>query len=366
MPDTNDSDDIRLYRSLQRVLASGRDHPPAACLQAMLASLVGELEADFACVGYGIDTPATRLCVVAETPVRETGDGAEWLLEGSPAGQVHADRPQGSESPDLGPRALVVADDDLRTTVRGVEQRHRGFLGVALRDRFDDVVGSVSLCFTEPLTDPRRRGAAVSLVEMVALKFQSMLTTLLEDLERERLLVRLDAGTAAADVDIDPLVRLGNRRRFEARLEAAADNHATTGRTYGILLVDLDRFSSVNAALGHAVGDDVLRAVARCLVRRTRAATEQIFRYGDDRFAVLCDSPRDLWGLRDQADRLVRSIRGVESTSTTPIPATTASVGGAVVREPDPTGRTVLERAEAALELAKRSGRDRACVDGID
>jgi len=361
-----ESEDIRLYRSLQRILASGRDLGPAPCLQAMLEALVAEVGANCAGVAYTVDETSTRTVVVASVPPPTGDESPHWELGDSPLVRALRGPNPSPDGADLGPRALVCIDEASTLPSGAGPISHRGFLGVALRDRYEWVRGGLSLGFAEPLSDERSRETTVALVEMLALKFQSVLLTLRDDLERDQLLVRLDAGPGAADLDIDPLVRLGNQRRFQSRLEAAADNHATTGRPFGLLLLDLDRFSSVNSALGHAVGDDLLRAVARCLVRRTRAATEQIFRLRDDRFAILCDNPRDVWGLRELGDRMVRSIRGVEATANMAIPATTACVGGAMADEPDASGAAVLAAAEAALDRAKRSGRDRACTHGID
>jgi len=366
MSESNETNDIRLYRSLQRVLLAGRDRPVPEALQAMVDAVFVEVGAERAALGYVLDSTATRLRVVAGVPKPDPFAEDELEIPGSPLARVHGGATEVDPGPDVGPRAILIEDDALCLVRQGFGWRHRAYLGIGLRDPSGELIGSLSLCFANPLADPAARKSAVALVEMIALKFQSVLKAYLEDTWRSRLLQRLDAGTAVAEIDIDPLVRLGNQRRFDARLAAAADNHATTGRSYGLLCVDLDRFSVVNAALGHAVGDVVLRAVARCLTHRTRGTTEQVFRCGEDRFLILCDSPRDAWGLRDLADRLVRSIRSMEAVTPDSIPPVTASIGGAMARGADPTGRDVVARAEAALAQAKEAGRDRAYVDTID
>jgi PAS domain S-box-containing protein len=105
--------------------------------------------------------------------------------------------------------------------------------------------------------------------------------------ERKRL-----ADTLQDLADSDPLTNLWNRRRFEEELERQIGRRRRYGDETALLMVDLNRFKPVNDTFGHAVGDELLKAVASALRKRIRA-TDSIARLGGDEFVVmLTNRPR--------------------------------------------------------------------------
>jgi diguanylate cyclase (GGDEF)-like protein len=86
----------------------------------------------------------------------------------------------------------------------------------------------------------------------------------------------------ARDVLLDPLTGLSNRREFDEWL-ATAPAH---GSVAALLLIDLDAFKDVNDVHGHAVGDEVLRRVAKVVTRHVRSH-DMALRLGGDEFAVV-------------------------------------------------------------------------------
>lgn len=95
-----------------------------------------------------------------------------------------------------------------------------------------------------------------------------------------------DANAKLLDLAVtDPLTGLYNRRRFEESL----NQEVARARRYGsvsLLLIDLDRFKSINDRFGHRTGDDVLKAVAHVMQSCCRA-TDTCARLGGDEFAVI-------------------------------------------------------------------------------
>lgn len=84
----------------------------------------------------------------------------------------------------------------------------------------------------------------------------------------------------------DPLTTLGNRRFFDDCYNKAFQLANRHQQPFALLLLDLDNFKQVNDLAGHTMGDQVLLAVADCM-RQTLRATDSLFRFGGDEFAVL-------------------------------------------------------------------------------
>ena len=90
----------------------------------------------------------------------------------------------------------------------------------------------------------------------------------------------------------DPMTGLLNRRGFQERFEASVGRAPRGGKTAALLVLDLDGFKAINDTLGHAAGDDVIRAVGarlRAAIRFTDAAA----RLGGDEFALLLERVPD-------------------------------------------------------------------------
>mgnify|MGYP002784713389 CR=1 FL=1 len=153
----------------------------------------------------------------------------------------------------------------------------------------------------------------------------------------------------------DPLTGLANRRAFDERLAAELARARREGSPLSLALVDLDRFKRVNDVHGHAVGDEVLREVARRL-RDVARATDVVARLGGEELAWLLPGT-GLDAAMEAAERLRAGIRG------TPVGRAgrqTASIGIAEAAPGDLPG-DLLRRADGALYRAKDGGRD-ACV----
>lgn len=154
----------------------------------------------------------------------------------------------------------------------------------------------------------------------------------------------------------DGLTGLANRRALDRRLLAGYGELDREGHGFGLVLLDLDDFKRVNDRLGHGVGDDVLRTVARLLRDHTRTA-DLPARYGGEEFAVVLPGA-DLDTARQAAQQLCDRVRSAVWRDLHPELAVTVSIGVATASEAgDPAG--LLALADRRLYRAKHAGKDR-------
>ena len=163
---------------------------------------------------------------------------------------------------------------------------------------------------------------------------------------------------------LDPLTGLANRRAF---LDAAAQLTQTqTARDVpvAVFMIDLDRFKSVNDRFGHSVGDEVLRIFAESAQVNLRP-TDIVARLGGEEFAVLLSD-----ACRDNAFKVAERIRSTFAALAATVAGhavnATASIGVAIIQDPQQDVHALLGQADQALYRAKARGRDRVVVIGLD
>jgi diguanylate cyclase (GGDEF)-like protein len=151
----------------------------------------------------------------------------------------------------------------------------------------------------------------------------------------------------------DPLTGLHNRLSFEHELRRVAQEADRYGYSFGLIILDIDHFKRFNDKYGHLAGDEALQTVAR-ICRRTVRKTDLLSRWGGEEFAVIVNHTAAEQALRT-AEKLRLAVAGYQTEAGEPI---TISCGVALYR-PGEEPRALFERADAALLLAKESGRDR-------
>ncbi|MEW5848803.1 MAG: diguanylate cyclase [Myxococcota bacterium] len=150
----------------------------------------------------------------------------------------------------------------------------------------------------------------------------------------------------------DALTGLVNRRRFLTRLDEQS------GNAYGVLMLDIDHFKSINDSCGHAVGDAVLAGVAGVL-QDCVPPHHLVGRLGGEEFAVLLPG-LDLPAASDVAERMRAGVSG-NALGGMPRGKVTVSVGVAVALQGETPAR-VLQRADDLLYRAKSLGRNQVCA----
>ncbi len=191
-------------------------------------------------------------------------------------------------------------------------------------------------------------GPHVSVIDTEALMehFASLLGMAVSAAEQRAQLARL-AST-------DDLTGLANRRAFTRQLEVEIERARRYARPLSLVLFDLDHFKAVNDTHGHAVGDQVLTAVANRVGRGVRAG-EMLARVGGEEFAWILPEA-DSQGASRAAERALEALRGTTHGAAGIV---TASMGVAQLAGPEDDLSMLYRRADDALYEAKAGGRDR-------
>jgi diguanylate cyclase (GGDEF)-like protein/PAS domain S-box-containing protein len=157
---------------------------------------------------------------------------------------------------------------------------------------------------------------------------------------------------------LDPLTKVANRRFLKVSMDTAMREFKVTKAPFGVLMIDLDRFKTINDTFGHTCGDFALKLFAKTLVGALRP-TDISGRWGGDEFLAIVRNV-NLEVLGELASRLVSTVSRIPFASSEgqPIPLS-ISVGGALVR-PGDTGNALIKRADDLLYKSKSDGRDRA------
>ncbi|MCE4225833.1 GGDEF domain-containing protein [Methylobacterium sp. C25] len=162
----------------------------------------------------------------------------------------------------------------------------------------------------------------------------------------------------------DPLTGLSNRKHFEETLNKEIDEGAKSPRPASLILIDIDFFKRFNDQFGHLTGDQVLRLVAVVMRETAVSRGATLARFGGEEFAILLpDSSRE--AARTIAEAVRTAIIGRELVKR----ATGESLGkvtislGVAQRRSDDSSVSFMERADACLYAAKRSGRNKTMDD---
>lgn len=159
----------------------------------------------------------------------------------------------------------------------------------------------------------------------------------------------------------DGLTGLLNHREFRHRLDLEYSRYRRRGTPFGVMLIDIDHFKTVNDSMGHTHGDEVLKAASDLVVGAVREH-DLVCRYGGDELAVLLpDTEPD--HARSAAERLVAACHRA-AIPATPSQATTFSIGVASCPADGLTVDEMLMAADQALYFAKRAGRDGSAAAG--
>lgn len=162
------------------------------------------------------------------------------------------------------------------------------------------------------------------------------------------------------EVSTDPLTQIANRRGLVRAFEAEQARVERQGSALAIGLLDVDNFKKLNDQLGHQTGDEALKFLARRVSECLRPV-DVVARYGGEEFVVMLpDTPADEG--QQALTRLQRTLSAEFFTHDEHKVFITFSAGVTAYRPGEPL-EAALERADIGLYEAKRTGKNRTCVN---
>jgi len=153
----------------------------------------------------------------------------------------------------------------------------------------------------------------------------------------------------------DALTGVFDRSRLEFEAPRALSAMLAAGKPLALMIIDVDRFKSVNDRFGHLAGDQVLKDIVACMGRVMRGS-DRIFRFGGEEFVVICEDLSPAVA-RERAETLRRAVEAeVRQPDGRPV---TASIGLANSFADGTTLNALISTADARLYAAKNAGRNR-------
>ena len=161
------------------------------------------------------------------------------------------------------------------------------------------------------------------------------------------------------EVSTDALTQVANRRGLLQAFEAESSRAQREGAALAVGLIDIDNFKKLNDSLGHAAGDEALKALA-ATVKQSLRPMDHVARFGGEEFVVLLPATT-----RDDGQALLARLQRQLSASLFMHEGrevfVTFSAGVTALRAGEALD-AALERADRALYEAKRSGKNRTCI----
>jgi diguanylate cyclase (GGDEF)-like protein len=159
-----------------------------------------------------------------------------------------------------------------------------------------------------------------------------------------------------AKANLDPLTNLANVRAFQSACEKIIADANRDGRTFSIVVFDIDNFKELNLTRGHISGDDVLRAIAKIAHNGLREM-DLIARAGDDEFLLLLPSASE----EDTAKIITRINSGIreEASSMPALRNIELKFGSAIYGVDSDEASALLTRARLKKNLSKKQSATR-------
>ncbi|WP_460145071.1 GGDEF domain-containing protein [Pseudomonas sp. S2_A02] len=185
---------------------------------------------------------------------------------------------------------------------------------------------------------------------------ESLLSALLFPM-RNALLYRAATQSALRD----PLTDTGNRIAMDQTLQREIEMSRRHSQPLSLLMLDIDHFKHINDTYGHSAGDEVLKAVAASIKNQLRNV-DMVFRFGGEEFMILLsNTSREAAAM--VGERLRFAVQAQDYVAEGKMIELTVSIGCSTLL-PGESAESLLRRADSALYVAKREGRNRLAMAG--
>lgn len=152
----------------------------------------------------------------------------------------------------------------------------------------------------------------------------------------------------------DPLTDLPNRKLAAEELERALEMAVNASSSVGVIVIDVDSFKAINATLGHAAGDAVLKTIAQRLQANAPAGAT-VARLGGDEFAVILPNLSEDDASAETVNRIIKGV-GEALRIEESVMDVSLSAGAAMWPSDGATAEDVMKSADLALYVAKSEG----------
>jgi len=183
----------------------------------------------------------------------------------------------------------------------------------------------------------------------------------MSDIKRDADELRRKSKWIEYESNHDALTGVYNRKAYEKKMEEVLADVSRYGVAASLLVCDLDLFTDINNKWGHKLGDLALKKLATLIQERMRT-NDFIARYGGEEFAIILPHT-DIIGGFTAGERLRAYVDNAKFTYKGDTVPLTVSVGVSSCRKDDDVA-AVFKRADSALRLAKKSGRNKVKSEG--
>jgi diguanylate cyclase (GGDEF)-like protein len=267
----------------------------------------------------------------------------------------------GSELTKMAPWREALAKGDAGFRVHSRSDGNIRYVSVRQVPGYPLIV-DISVTESTALATWGRRAAGIGAGSLVVLLFSIYLLRAMA--KQFRLLSNSEASLAQKSRELERMARydaltgLANRNLFMEKADAAVAQMRRCGEVFSVLMLDLDRFKTVNDSLGHPAGDALLREAAR-RVQETVRDIDCVARLGGDEFAVLQGPGKDQRdGAIVLAKRILKAISEPFDLGGRQVVVET-SIGIALAPRNGSSADALIKNADLALYKAKAEGRNR-------
>ncbi|MFA7387622.1 MAG: GGDEF domain-containing protein [Thiohalobacteraceae bacterium] len=253
--------------------------------------------------------------------------------------------------------------DEMRALVATVLQQLTTSGGQA--NRYGSVLASYNARLSEDLSTGEFRGLINDFMGETRdmLEANRQLAQQLQKTNQELDELRHQLEAARHEASTDALTNLANRKAFDTALLEQAALANDTRRDLCLIMADIDHFKYFNDAHGHLIGDKLLRFVATILKESVKGQ-DIVARFGGEEFAILLPNTpiRGALAVAESLRARVQNQRLRRTDTQQPIGGVTLSLGIGCYRFSEPTEQ-LIARADSALYLSKRLGRNRVALE---